>query len=135
MASKQEIEKELKIALKEIGPIIPWFDKEVNEWIFSSPLYPSVEYGGETKEEVISNYEHYLKGFIIERLKNNIESHVEKTTKGRGGYRPGAGRPRGTTKEPKSRTYLPTDIAEWLKEKSHWIQVRNLMSKEKIRHA
>lgn len=80
MASKQEIEKELKIALKEIGSITPWFDKEVDEWIFSSPLYPSVEYGGETKEEVIENYKHYLKDFIIERLQSNIEPHVEKTT-------------------------------------------------------
>jgi hypothetical protein len=33
MASKQEIEKELKIALIEIGAIKPWFDKEVKEWL------------------------------------------------------------------------------------------------------
>ena len=68
MASKQEIEKELKIALKEIGPIIPWFDKAVNEWIFSSPLYPSVEYGGETKEEVLKK--------TIEIAKNQGDSSV-----------------------------------------------------------
>ncbi len=135
MASKQEIEKELKIALKEIGPITPWFDKAVNEWIFSSLLYPSVEYGGETKEEVIKNYALYLKDFIIERLKSNIEPQVEKTTKGRGGYKVGAGRPKGTTKEPTTRLSLPRDIAEWLKDKSHLTQVRNLMMKGKVTHA
>src|SRR5205807_7752257 len=100
-----------------------------------SPLYPSVEYSGETKEEVIKNYRYYLQDFIEERLKSNIEPHVERATKGRGGYREGAGRPKGTTKEPKSRTYLPTDIADWLKEKSHWAQVRNLMAKGKVKHA
>ena len=135
MASKQEIEKELKTALKEIGLITPWFDKAVNEWIFSSPLYPSVEYGGETKAEVIKNYELYLKDFIIERLKSNIEPQVEKATRGRGGYRTGAGRPKGTTKEPTARLSLPRDIAEWLKDKSHLTQVRNLMMKGKVKHA
>ena len=86
----------LVIALKEIGEIKPVFDKKCKEWVFSHELYP-VEYGGETPEEVIKNYPLYLKEFIKQRLDHNLAPFVEKKTKGRGGYRPGAGRPKGTT--------------------------------------
>ena len=37
MATKKEIEEHLKIALKEIGEIKPWFDKDMNAWIFEHP--------------------------------------------------------------------------------------------------
>ena len=114
MATKEEIEKELKKALKEIGKITPWFDDEVNEWGFSHDLYP-VECGGDSPEEVIKKYPLYLKEFIKERLKGNLDPLVEKKAKGRGGYRPGSGRPKGTVKELKERVYLPVDIAEWFK--------------------
>ena len=33
MATKKEIESHLKIALKEVGEIKPWFDKEVDAWV------------------------------------------------------------------------------------------------------
>jgi hypothetical protein len=112
MASAQEIEKELKQALTEIGRIIPWFDDEVNEWGFSHELYP-VECGGSSPEEVIEKYPLYLKEFIKERMKGNLNPLVEKSTKGKGGYRPGAGRPKGSVKEPKKRIYIPEDIANW----------------------
>ena len=37
---QKEIDKHLKIALKEIGKIKPWYDEQVNAWIFEHPLYP-----------------------------------------------------------------------------------------------
>jgi len=39
---------------------------------------------------------------------------VESKTKGRGGKRPGSGRPLGSKKEEKKRVYLPIDIADWV---------------------
>ena len=128
MATKQEIEKELKIALEEVGEIVPYFDKEVGEWVFSHPLYP-VECGGATKREVVRKYPFYLKDFIEERLANNLSEYTEKKTKGRGGFRPGAGRPKGTIKEPTKRVSLPKDIVLWISDKSHWNMIRKLMHK------
>jgi hypothetical protein len=113
MASAKEIKKHLEIALKEVGKIIPWFDKDFDSWIFSHPSYPDVEYAGESKNEVIENYPLYLRDFIEERLNDNLASHIKKAVKGRGGKRAGSGRPKGTTKEKKKRIYLPTDIADW----------------------
>lgn len=55
MSSKSEIKKELEIALIEIGVITPWFDKNFNAWIYSSPLYP-VECEGKAVNEVIKKY-------------------------------------------------------------------------------
>jgi len=112
MATKREIDKHLEIALKEIGEITPQYDKKFSAWIFKHPLYP-VSYAGETKEEVIKNYPLYLRDFIEERLNRNLNELTEKETKGRGGKRRGAGRPKGTKKEPKERIYLPKDIAHW----------------------
>jgi hypothetical protein len=114
MASKKEINEHLKIALKEIGKIKPWFDKNFNAWIFSHKAYP-VEYAGESPEEVVKNYPLYLKDFIAERLEDNLDPMTEKQTKGRGGKREGAGRPKGSKKETKLRVSLPKDIALWIK--------------------
>ena len=85
MAAKQ-IERHLTIALKEIGKIKPWFDKEIGEWVFSSSLYP-VEYSGASPEEVIQNYPLYLREFLAHRLDSRLDELVEKKTKGRGGKR------------------------------------------------
>src|SRR6267378_2076703 len=98
MATKKEIARHLKIALKEVGEIRPWFEKEVNAWVFEHKSYP-VGYSGDSKEEVIKNYPRYLREFIKQRLNDNLAPSVEKRTKGRGGKREGAGRPRGTKKE------------------------------------
>jgi hypothetical protein len=113
MATKKEIKEHLKTALEEIGQIEPWFDSDYNTWVFSHTLYP-VEYSGDTKEEVIENYPLYLKDFIEERLKDNLSPITERKTKGRGGKRIGSGRPLGSTKEPKKRVSLPSDIADWI---------------------
>lgn len=113
MATKKEIKEHLKIALEEISPIEPWFDKAYKNWVYSHPAYP-VEYSGATKEEVIKNYPLYLHDFIEERLNDNLSRITESKTSGRGGKRQGAGRPEGTKKEPKKRVSLPLDIADWI---------------------
>ena len=130
MASSQEIEKELKIALKEIGEITPWFDEEVNEWGFSHKLY-QVECGGDSPKEVIKKYPLYLKEFIKERLAGNLNPLVEKKTKGKGGWRPGSGRPKGSVGEPKKRIYIPEDIANWFQHDPTACQdIRKLMRRK-----
>lgn len=124
MASAKEVEKELKIALNEIGTISPWFDEKFGEWIFSHKLYP-VECAGATSREVEQKFPLYLKEFITHRLCDNVSDVTEKATKGKGGARVGSGRPKGTTKEPKIRVYLPVDMAKWVT--AHTELVRQLM--------
>lgn len=114
MAAKSEIKKELKIALSEIGNITPWFDKKFNTWIYSNSLYP-VECEGQSAEEVIEKYPKYLQIFIEHRMKGKIDLVSEKKTKGKGGARPGSGRPIGSKKEPTIQIRVPKDIAVWLK--------------------
>ena len=82
MATKKEIKEHLKIALKEIGKIDPWFDKDVNSWVFEHPDYP-VGCGGDSREEVIKKYPLYLEEFIRERLNDNVTPSVEKEQKGK----------------------------------------------------
>lgn len=115
MATKKEIAEHLKIALQEIKAIKPWFDAEVNAWVFSHPYYP-VEYAGDSESEVIKNYPKYLKEFIAHRLEGKIAELNEKVTKGRGGVRTGAGRPLGSKSAPPTiQIRVPVDIAHWLK--------------------
>jgi len=129
MATQKEIKEHLEIALKEVGKIKPWFDEEVNEWIFSHPNYP-VEYGGKSPQEVIKNYPKYLREFIRQRLNNNLSPLTEKKTKGHGGKRQGAGRPRGSVKEKKERVNLPQDLAYWFKQDPKAIELtRKIMQK------
>jgi hypothetical protein len=128
MATKKEIEAHLKIALDEVGGIKPWFDEEVNAWIFEHRAYP-VEYAGESKEEVIENYPKYLREFIRHRLNDRLHPLMEKETKGRGGKRMGAGRPKGTKKTPTKVVRLPADIANWIQKPSSYPQVRQLIAK------
>jgi hypothetical protein len=129
MATRKEIKEHLEIALMEIGEIKPWFDKEVNEWIFKHSDYP-VEYGGNTPHEVIKNYPKYLSEFIKHRLNANLNPLTEKKTKGHGGKRPGAGRPQGSVKETSQRISLPGDLVQWFKNNPQAIdQARKLMRK------
>lgn len=114
MASKSEIKKELKLALSEVGNISPWFDKDFNAWIFSSSLYP-VECEGQSAVEVIEKYPKYLEVFIEHRIKGKLDALNEKKTKGKGGVRVGAGRPKGTTKMPTKQVRLPIEVVDWLK--------------------
>ncbi len=129
MASAEEIRKHLKIALKEIGTIKPWLDEDFHVWIFSHKNYPDVECAGDSPEEVIKNYPKYLREFIKHRLNGNIWKSVEKKTKGRGGKREGAGRPKGTKKPPTRRISLPNDIADWIENPNAIPKLRQLIAK------
>ncbi len=115
MATKKEIDEHLIIALQEIGKIQPWFDEDVGVWIFSHRLYP-VEYGGKSSEEVLKNYPKYLREFIKHRLDDRLAPVVQKMTKGRGGKRPRAGRPKGTKKAATMTVRLKKQVADWAKE-------------------
>jgi hypothetical protein len=86
--STKEIKEHLKIALKEIGEIKPWFDKKFNLWIFEHPAYP-IGSEGSSPNEAVEKYHSYLEDFITERLNDNLAPFVEKDTKGHGGKRKG----------------------------------------------
>lgn len=126
MATEKEINKELKIALTEVGAITPWFDRKMHAWIFEHPAYP-VGYSGDSSDEVIENYPLHLREFIKERLKNNLDPAIEKITKGRGGLRTGAGRPKGVKGTPTKQVRLPVDIANWLKQPGMINHIRELL--------
>ncbi len=128
MATKKEIDKHLKIALKEIGQIKPWFDDDVNAYVFEHPSYP-VEYAGESEDEVVKGYPKYLREFILHRLDNRLHPLMEKETKGRGGKRLGAGRPKGTKKSPTKVVRLPKDIANWIEKPNSIPQIRQFIAK------
>lgn len=115
------------MALNEVGKIKPWFAKDVNAWVFEHPAYP-VSYAGDTPEEVVKNYPLYLQEFIQERLKDNLAPEVEKATTGRGGLRPGAGRPKGTLGIPTQQIRVPPDIANWLRQPGIIPHLRQIMS-------
>lgn len=128
MATKKEINKHLKIALQEIGEIKPWYDEELKDWTFTHKNYP-VEYGGNSPEEVIKNYPKYLAEFIKYRLDDRVSPIVEKETRGKGGYRPGSGRPKGSiSAEPTKQIRLPIDIAVWIKTPGMISHLRDMMT-------
>lgn len=133
MATKKEIDKHIKIALKEVGKIKPWFDKDVNAYVFEHPSYP-VEYAGESEEEVIEGYPKYLREFILHRLDDRLHPLMEEETTGRGGKRPGAGRPKGTRKSPTKVVRLPKDIANWIEKPSSIPQIRQFIAKGRRAH-
>ena len=122
------VDQQLQIALKEIGAIKPWFDSEVQEWVFENKMYPE-SCSGATRQEVIKQYPLYIRQFIEQRLKGNLAPGVEKKTSGRGGRRNGAGRPKGSKKTPTQTIRIATDVAAWLKaDPRHLEQTRDLMT-------
>jgi hypothetical protein len=62
-------------------------------------------------------------------FENKLAPLTEKATKGKGGYRIGAGRPKGKAKEPKNRIYLPLELAQWLKNPQNLRLAENLRRK------
>lgn len=121
----------MKSAILNLG-----LKKKFNTWIFSHSLYP-VECEGDSSEEVVRKYPKYLKVFIEHRLEGRLDRVNEFKTKGRGGLRLGAGRPKGTTKEQTKQVRLPLDIATWIKEPGMIDHIRFIMhaypiSREKI---
>jgi hypothetical protein len=124
MATKKEIKEHLDTALKEIGAIEPWWSDEDEMYVFEHSLYPRVMHADPDKEETRKGYLRALTGFIEDRLSGNLAEMADKVTSGRGGRRPGAGRPRkGRT----VRKYLPVDVAQWLDNEENLEQVRKLM--------
>lgn len=122
------IDKELRAALKEIGTIEPWFDENVQEWIFEHPLYPE-SCSGATRSEVVEKYPLYLRQFIEQRSAGRLAPWIEERTRGRGGKRSGAGRPKGSARTPTITVRLPADIAGWIKaDPKHLAKVRRLMT-------
>ena len=128
VATHKEIGSHLEIALKEIGAIEPWFDDEVGEWIFKHPLYP-VEYGGDSKEDVVKNYPEYIREFLKHRLDDRLDPLVEQETKGHGGRRRGAGRPRGAKKPATKVVRLPADVAGWIERPSSIPHIREMIAR------
>ena len=126
-SKEKELKRELDLALSEVGQIQPWFDKRFKAWIFSHPLYPSVASEGDSAQEVIEKYPKYLEVFIEHRLQNRIHPLDEKKTKGKGGHRPSAGRPKGSVSEQTKQIRVPVEIAEWLKQPGIIRNLRELM--------
>lgn len=106
------VQELVKQALEVVGPIKPWFDAECGEWTFEHPAFPE-SYGGATAKEVIKGYPLYLANMFEAQLQNRLtvkdSRQVKKSLSGRGGSRPGSGRPRT---EPKTRKWVPVAMAE-----------------------
>ncbi len=127
MTSTKLLKTELNKALQEIGAITPWWSEDDEMFIFEHDAYPFVVHGDKDASKVKEGYIRALTGFIEERLADNVAEGIDKVTSGRGGFREGAGRPKGTTKDKTLRIYLPEDIARWLKNKENQAQVYKLM--------
>lgn len=128
MATKKEVKKQVKQVLDEVGEIKPLYDKKLKDWFFSHPSYP-IECGGSSPEEVIENYPKYVEEFVRHRLEDRLDEHVEKRTLGRGGKRPGSGRPLGSkSAEPTKQIRVPLDIAEWIKSPGMIKRIREMMT-------
>lgn len=129
MASKKEVTKHLQIALKEIGEIKPYFDKNTKEWLYKHKNYP-VEYAGESIEEVKKNYPFYLKEFISERLDKNLDPYVEKETKGKAGKKEIIKKIIIKSTKQK-RILVPEDLAFWLKNPENVEKLMHLIKTHK----
>ncbi|MEW6667635.1 MAG: hypothetical protein AB1512_20700 [Thermodesulfobacteriota bacterium] len=123
------VEKELKNALKEIGEIKPWWSEDDKMYVFEHETYPTLMHADSDPDEVVKGYERALRRFIQYRMRGQVAESVERITSGRGGYRPGAGRPKGSTKGKTRRISLPEDVAAWLKEDPAHIEKLRAMMK------
>jgi hypothetical protein len=63
----------------------------------------------------LEKYPKYLEVFIEHRMKGKLDALNKKKTKGKGGARHGAGRPKGTIKMPTKQVRLPVEVVNWLK--------------------
>ena len=133
MATEKEVVRHLKLGLKEVDEITPWYDEEVSCWMFSHPLYPTVECGGDSLEEVKQNYPLYLREFIEERLANNLSSYAEEQTSGKAGIRSTMKRQKKEETASTKTVRLPeqlVSVAKWLKNHPEAIdEVHKLMRK------
>lgn len=134
MASKKEIEEHLEIALREVGKIKPWFEKDVDAWVFSHPSYP-VEYAGESKEDVMHGYPLYLREFIKQRLNKNLSLNLEKRTKGRGENDLGREGQKGRKKRQKKGFHYPKMLLDGLTDQGPCHSFEPSLQKENRLHA
>jgi len=126
MVTQKKIKLQVAFALQEIGGIKPWWSEEDQMFVFEHPLYPRVMHADPDIEETIQGYLRALHGFIEDRLHGHLSDTAERVTSGRGGKRPGAGRPKKPVSTVAIR--LPNDIANWLKaDPRHMAQVRKIM--------
>ena len=122
-----ERQQHLDIALQEIGEVLPLWSEESQMYVFEHEAYPAVMHADPDREKAAEGYLRALQGFIQERLEGNIAPFMDRITSGRGGARPGAGRPKGSVKGKTKMVRLPEDIAIWIKQGQHLEQVRALM--------
>jgi hypothetical protein len=119
--------KELEIALEEIGTLEAVWDDDYKTYVVTHPLYPMVCADDDTEDKAIYRFKGYLCIFIDERMKGHISAADEAETKGKagkhGGRRKGAGRkPKGD----RTRIYVPTAVAEWLKDDANIAKVMKM---------
>jgi hypothetical protein len=87
----------LATALAEIGDITPWpSEYDEGHYLFEHPAYPMVYYSDPDPAVVTERYKLVLKEFLQDRLKGQVAEATEAITSGRGGARPGAGRPKNS---------------------------------------
>jgi hypothetical protein len=110
------------------------------EWICKAPIgyknvtlstgKKTIEVDVLTAHYVIKMFELYASGLYS--LKK-IEDEIAKKTKGHGGLRLGAGRPKGSVKETKGRISLPNDLISWFKNDPEAIELaRKTMRRHRI---
>jgi hypothetical protein len=97
-------------------------------YTFSHKAYP-IGASGDTEQECTQRYIAWLGNFIHERLNNNLSLQTEAQTSGRGGKRAGAGRPKGSKKEPTKVIRLPDYVVEWLNEDKNLVHLKNIAKK------
>lgn len=109
-------ETEFQRALAEIGEIIPWWSEEDQLYVFEHAAYPMVMHGDRTVEATLAGYHRALRHFVEARLAGEVAPSVERITSGRGGVRPGAGRPVGTRRAAaKKSVHVLSELADRLK--------------------
>lgn len=123
-----QLDEEVKKALEEIGEIAPWWSEEDGMYVFEHPAYPFVMHADPDEAEAKAGYLRAITGFIEDRLAGMVAPDVDRVTSGRGGVRPGAGRPRKDVATIAIR--LPEDVARWLKAdpENHIAAIRRIMA-------
>jgi len=123
----QNVDTEFKLALQEVGPIEPVWAEGDGVYVFEHEAYPFVMGGGPTVKEARNSYRQALKDFIEARLNGQLAPVADKMTSGRGGLRPGSGRPKNNIAS--IRISIPQDVGQWLQsDPKHIEQVRRLMA-------
>ncbi len=116
------VDRHLKVAIEEIGPIQPWFMEKSQEWFFDHPAYP-VSCSGNSKIDVTKRYPLYLREFIWYKLKESYPDFPEENISGSLGN-PEEHFDLGLKKQ----IHLPEDIADWLEsDPCHLQDIRRLM--------